>query len=87
MRSLKKNNNLSLDIVVISVVALILIAIFVIGKNTINKNNQARKLNSKSFNKNQYSLTNPSSIWVIVNKHQSVSPLNFIPQKNSKIRK
>ena len=80
MRSLKKNDNLSLDIVVIGVVAILLVAIFVIGKNTINKNKQASKLNVKSFNKSQYSISNPNSVWVIVNKQRPISPLNFIPQ-------
>jgi len=31
------------------------------------------------FNKTQYSLTDPASIWVVVNKHRPLSPLNYAP--------
>src|ERR1019366_8851326 len=31
------------------------------------------------FNKNQYSLSNPTSIWVIVNKQHPLNPKNYVP--------
>jgi D-alanyl-D-alanine carboxypeptidase len=31
------------------------------------------------FNKNQYSLTDPTSIWTIVNKPRPLTPINFAP--------
>jgi D-alanyl-D-alanine carboxypeptidase len=32
-----------------------------------------------NFNKSQYSLTDPASIWVVVNKHRPLSPLDYAP--------
>jgi D-alanyl-D-alanine carboxypeptidase len=34
---------------------------------------------AESFNKSQYSLTDPNSIWVIVNKQHPIQPINFVP--------
>lgn len=34
---------------------------------------------SAAFNKQQYSLTDPTSIWVIVNKKHPLNPTNYIP--------
>ena len=34
---------------------------------------------SSSFNKNLYSLTNPTSIWVVVNKQHPINPINYVP--------
>ncbi|HET6863989.1 MAG TPA: M15 family metallopeptidase [Candidatus Saccharimonadales bacterium] len=34
---------------------------------------------STTFNKNQYSLTDPNSIWVIVNKKHSLRPVTYAP--------
>lgn len=34
---------------------------------------------SDAFNKKQYSLTDPRSIWVIVNKPQALNPISFAP--------
>lgn len=33
----------------------------------------------QTFNKTQHSLTDPSSIWVVVNKKRSLQPANYIP--------
>lgn len=32
-----------------------------------------------SFNKQQYSLSDPNSIWLVVNKHRPLNPLKFVP--------
>lgn len=44
-------------------------------------NNQTtlKKATPDSFNKAQYSLTDPNSIWVIVNKQHPIQPINFVP--------
>jgi D-alanyl-D-alanine carboxypeptidase len=34
---------------------------------------------SEAFNKSRYSLTDPSSIWVIVNKQHSLKPVSYTP--------
>ena len=34
---------------------------------------------SAAFNKHQYSLTNPASIWVVVNKQHPLNPINYAP--------
>jgi D-alanyl-D-alanine carboxypeptidase len=34
---------------------------------------------TKSFNKNQFSTTDPSSIWVVVNKQHALSPKTYAP--------
>lgn len=41
-----------------------------------NNNNNAQAI----FNKSKYSLTDPSSIWVIVNKKRPLSPVNYKPE-------
>jgi zinc D-Ala-D-Ala carboxypeptidase len=33
------------------------------------------------FNPNQYSLTDPTSIWVVVNKQRPLNPINYAPAK------
>lgn len=38
-----------------------------------------KKATPESFNKAQYSLTDPNSIWVIVNKQHPIQPINFVP--------
>lgn len=35
--------------------------------------------NTSSFNKHAYSLTDPASIWVIVNKKHPLNPINYTP--------
>ena len=43
---------------------------------TSSQNNQAV---ANQFDKNQYSTTDPSSIWVVVNKQHPLSPINYAP--------
>lgn len=35
---------------------------------------------SSGFNKSQYSLTDPSSLWVIVNKQRALTPHTYVPE-------
>jgi D-alanyl-D-alanine carboxypeptidase len=57
-----------------------------VGDNPIsalmNKSSSSGSNNSasSSFNKNQYSLTDPTSIWVIVNKQHQLNPKDYVPQ-------
>jgi D-alanyl-D-alanine carboxypeptidase len=42
-------------------------------------NSKTVSASSPGFNKNQYSLTDPASIWVIVNKQHPLSPQDYAP--------
>jgi len=46
------------------------------GSKTANPNNQTQ---TSSFNKNQYSLSDPTSQWVVVNKTRPLSPVSYAP--------
>jgi D-alanyl-D-alanine carboxypeptidase len=46
--------------------------------NTSNST-KSNQTTSSSFNKSQYSLTDPSSIWVIVNKQHPLNPISYAP--------
>ena len=61
---------------ILAVVAIVIFGsiVFVRGYNKSNSN-----ITQVSFNKKQYSLTDPSSIWVIVNKQHPLSPINYVP--------
>jgi len=47
--------------------------------NTQNGNQAAQKQNGDRFHKAQYSTTDPTSIWVIVNKQHPLNPKNYAP--------
>jgi D-alanyl-D-alanine carboxypeptidase len=49
------------------------------NKQTVNQTNNKSSSETNSFNKSQYSLTDPSSIWVIVNKQHPLNPKNYVP--------
>jgi D-alanyl-D-alanine carboxypeptidase len=40
---------------------------------------QPRRIIPTSFNKSQYSLNDPSSLWVVVNKQRVLTPQSFVP--------
>jgi len=74
----------------ITVVAIVLVVISagvwfrVDGKKptTVAKSNSTSHtttLSSDGFNKRQYSLTDPNSIWVIVNKQHPLQPISYAP--------
>lgn len=48
-------------------------------KNSSNGQNSERSKTASSFNKSAHSLTNPASIWVIVNKQHPLKPKNYAP--------
>ena len=49
-------------------------------QNTTTHADSSRPENSKtSFNKSRYSFTDPTSIWIIVNKTHPIRPLDFVP--------
>jgi D-alanyl-D-alanine carboxypeptidase len=51
------------------------------GTGKTNATADANKSNvaGQGFNKKQYSLTDPSSIWIIANKHSQLSPKGYAP--------
>ena len=58
---------------------------FIFHKNSVpasqtkKSNTSTTPATSASFNKNQYSLTDPTSIWVVVNKQHPLNPKDYIP--------
>lgn len=77
---------------VILFVGISLFAIYLWGKPTSMITHSAPKIGSvpsviasrskpgSSFNKDQFSTTDPASIWVIVNKQHPLIPINYIPK-------
>lgn len=50
------------------------------GPNSQSNSSPSAKTSSKSaFNKSRYSLSDPASIWVIVNKKRPLNPINYTP--------
>ena len=45
----------------------------------VSKSSTSQITPSPRFNKAQYSLSDPTSIWVVVNKQRPLNPLNFVP--------
>lgn len=81
----KKHTN-----IVIAVIALFLVSAFVY-ETALNTNNNREETTAKkstaapvrrlaTFDKKQYSITDPSSIWVVVNKHNALQPKNYTPK-------
>lgn len=72
------------------IVGLLLVAIIVVGSKALapkaspstsskNATNSAASSTIASFDKTAHSATNPSSIWVIVNKQHPLQPINYAP--------
>lgn len=49
------------------------------AKQTTSSSSSKTTTTSDGFNKNQYSLTDPNSIWVVVNKQRPLNPKTFVP--------
>lgn len=49
------------------------------SKQTSSSSSSKATTTSDGFNKNQYSLTDPNSIWVVVNKQRPLNPKTFVP--------
>jgi D-alanyl-D-alanine carboxypeptidase len=49
------------------------------GKQASSSSSDNQAQSVKTFNKHKYSLKNPSSIWVIVNKHRPLTPKTYAP--------
>ncbi len=47
--------------------------------HSLNTTHQTLRVNPPAFNTNQYSHTDPASIWVVVNKTHPLQPLNYVP--------
>jgi len=76
-------------VIAIVSVLVVLAVIFVIGRNTDNAvpptqkkptTSQAVRSAPKTFNKTQYSISDPSSIWLVVNKQRPLNPQDYAPQ-------
>lgn len=51
-----------------------------VTKTNTPTNTPPAKSSTASFNKQQYSLTDPSSIWVVVNKKRALNPVSYVPK-------
>lgn len=78
-----------LVVFVVIVAAGFIVVHYAHGHNPPSKNNSASvqrtattatsKNPTSSFNKKQYSLTDPTSIWVVVNKQHPLNPTSYVP--------
>lgn len=50
-----------------------------IKSNTVNSKSATSNTTKPTFNKAQYSISDPSSIWVVVNKLRPLNPKTFVP--------
>lgn len=57
--------------------SLVVVIIFMVGK--VATNETTTKPLVVAFNKSLYSVSDPNSLWVIVNKARPISPITFIP--------
>jgi D-alanyl-D-alanine carboxypeptidase len=68
---------------VIVLAAIVFVGWFVWQKQnpqTTSSNKQGDSSQQGSFNKKQFSLTDPNSIWVVANKHNQLKPANYAPK-------
>lgn len=69
-----------LKTIAVLVITAILAAFYLVSQGDSDKPDQ-----QLVFDKQQYSLAAPSSLWVIVNKQHPLRPFNYVPQKLHKI--
>src|SRR4051794_31889005 len=82
MRSPKKKKKLLFSLIVITIMVIVVFLAWPakkIYKTTPTQSNLSTIPRSAAFDKSQYSLTNPTSIWVIVNKQRPLNPINYVP--------
>ncbi len=65
--------------VVIVLVAIAAGGLYVVGKNKAPKVSQQPAAQTESFDKTQFSLTDPTSQWVVVNKKRPLNPKTYEP--------
>lgn len=76
----------ALAVVVIIIIAVV-VGLWWSNSASAPQNDNTRNTNTKTisnnkepgFNKSQYSLTNPASLWVVVNKDRPLNPINYAP--------
>jgi D-alanyl-D-alanine carboxypeptidase len=80
------NDHMKKPLIALIIIAILAVGWFVLGKNntktpaTKNSSSTSGKTDTAaSFNKKQYSLTDPASIWVIANKHNPLQPKEYAP--------
>ena len=68
------------------IIVVLLIALFGLSKTALgpkgtetNQTTQNTQQTKPSFDKNKYSITDPTSLWVIVNKNRALTPLTYAP--------
>ncbi len=70
--------------VLLGLAIVVLFGIYSLGKHadekpSTHKPTTTHSTASKSFDKSKYSLTDPTSIWVVVNKQRPLDPKNYVP--------
>ena len=62
---------------------MVLFGIYSLGKRADEQPNTSKaaseQTSEKSFDKSQHSLTDPTSVWVVVNKQRPLDPKNYVP--------
>lgn len=69
-------------LLVICFVAVLLGGAYLVGRSTLSSStpsNSASTPKAPAFNKHQYSLTDPTSPWVVVNKLRPLQPKDYVP--------
>jgi D-alanyl-D-alanine carboxypeptidase len=79
MRKLLRNHPKKLLASLILAVIIVVVAIFMFGGNAAAPTANSTQSTAKAFNKSQYSLTDPNSIWVVVNKIRPLQPEDYAP--------
>ncbi len=63
-----------------------ILLLIAIGVSFYAVNQQSRQdKSSMPFDKNQHSITDPASLWVIVNKQRPLKPINYVPVQLHKV--
>lgn len=79
-RGLESKSKRKIDFKFWFIIILCALAFFVPFKKIIRiHDNNSTQIKKSSFNKSKYSIDNPSSIWIVVNKKRPLSPINYAP--------
>lgn len=76
-----------MKILIFSIISVIIVGVFIFGfkKTPTNSptsnhsNNTQNQTNDKSFDKSKLSISDPNSLWVVVNKQRPLDPIDYSP--------
>lgn len=73
------SKKVQIDLLVVLLVLIVLSIFYVIGRFQHNNKTPATTTTKQTFDKAQYSLSDPSSIWVVINKLRPISSASYVP--------